>query len=161
MKANSICKTIWPDYKGLAHVSIYRGASKLTSLPFINNYISIAKPVVNYLIAQSGILPSNLNCIISLHVLVKLKYAYKKLQLLLNLGYIFVSYSLTNDFRTINIHVLKKQVVDTINLFFKHKLYYKLNLKFLAQCVLKEKIQEDTHNSIKDAITTLKLQRKY
>lgn len=161
MKADGTRETIRPDRKGLARVSVCRGAGELAGLPFIDDYISVAEPVVDYLTAWSGISPGDLDRTTSPHALVGLKHAYKKLWLLLNLGCVFVGHSLANDFRTINIHVPKKQVVDTVDLFFKRELHRKLNLKFLAWCVLKEKIQEDTHDSIEDATTALKLWRKY
>lgn len=161
MKADGTRETIRPDRKGLARVSVCRGAGEHAGLPFIDDYIAVAEPVVDYLTAWSGISPGDLDRNTSPHSLVSLKYAYKKLWLLLNLGCVFVGHSLANDFRTINIHVPKKQVVDTVDLFFKPSLHRKLNLKFLAWCVLKEKIQEDTHDSIEDATTALKLWRKY
>ncbi|XTI82352.1 PAB-dependent poly(A)-specific ribonuclease subunit PAN2 [Cenococcum geophilum] len=161
MKADGTRETIRPDRKGLARVSVCRGAGELAGLPFIDDYISVTEPVVDYLTAWSGISPGDLDRTTSPHALVGLKHAYKKLWLLLNLGCVFVGHSLANDFRTINIHVPKKQVVDTVDLFFKRELHRKLNLKFLAWCVLKEKIQEDTHDSIEDATTALKLWRKY
>ena len=161
MKADGTRETIRPDRKGLARVSVCRGLGEQAGLPFIDDYIAVAEPVVDYLTAWSGISPGDLDRNTSPHALVSLKHAYKKLWLLLNLGCIFVGHSLANDFRTINIHVPKKQVVDTVELFFKPSLHRKLNLKFLAWCVLKEKIQEDTHDSIEDATTALKLWRKY
>jgi PAB-dependent poly(A)-specific ribonuclease subunit 2 len=161
MKADGTRETIRPDRKGLARVSVCRGAGEQAGLPFIDDYIAVAEPVVDYLTAWSGISPGDLDRNTSSHALVSLKHAYKKLWLLLNLGCVFVGHSLANDFRTINIHVPKKQVVDTVELFFKPSLHRKLNLKFLAWCVLKEKIQEDTHDSIEDATTALKLWRKY
>jgi PAB-dependent poly(A)-specific ribonuclease subunit 2 len=161
MKADGTRETIRPDRKGLARVSVCRGAGEQAGLPFIDDYIAVAEPVVDYLTAWSGISPGDLDRNTSTHALLSLKHAYKKLWILLNLGCIFVGHSLANDFRTINIHVPKKQVVDTVDLFFKPSLHRKLNLKFLAWCVLKEKIQEDTHDSIEDATTALKLWRKY
>lgn len=161
MKADGTRETIRPDRKGLARVSVCRGAGEQAGLPFIDDYIAVAEPVVDYLTAWSGISPGDLDRSTSTHALLSLKMAYKKLWLLLNLGCVFVGHSLANDFRTINIHVPKKQVVDTVDLFFKPSLHRKLNLKFLAWCVLKEKIQEDTHDSIEDATTALKLWRKY
>ncbi|KAF2792603.1 PAB-dependent poly(A)-specific ribonuclease-like protein subunit pan2 [Melanomma pulvis-pyrius CBS 109.77] len=161
MKADGTRETIRPDRKGLARVSVCRGAGELAGIPFIDDYIAVAEPVVDYLTAWSGISPGDLDRTTSPHALVGLKHAYKKLWILLNLGCIFVGHSLANDFRTINIHVPKRQVVDTVDLFFKPSLHRKLNLKFLAWCVLKEKIQEDTHDSIEDATTALKLWRKY
>jgi PAB-dependent poly(A)-specific ribonuclease subunit 2 len=161
MKADGTRETIRPDRKGLARVSVCRGAGELAGLPFIDDYIAVAEPVVDYLTAWSGISPGDLDRNTSPHALVSLKHAYKKLWLLLNLGCIFVGHSLANDFRTINIHVPKRQVVDTVDLFFKPSLHRKLNLKFLAWCVLNETIQTDTHDSIEDATTALKLWRKH
>lgn len=161
MKADGTRETIRPDRKGLARVSVCRGKGEHAGLPFIDDYIAVTEHVVDYLTAWSGISPGDLNRETSPHALVSLKHAYKKLWLLLNLGCVFVGHSLANDFRTINMHVPKRQVVDTVDLFFKPSLHRKLNLKFLAWCVLREKIQEDTHDSIEDATTALKLWRKY
>ncbi|KAH7135765.1 PAB-dependent poly(A)-specific ribonuclease subunit PAN2 [Dendryphion nanum] len=161
VKADGTRETIRPDRKGLARVSVCRGVGEHAGLPFIDDYIAVAERVVDYLTAWSGISPGDLDRNTSSHALVSLKHAYKKLWLLLNLGCIFVGHSLANDFRTINMHVPKKQVVDTVDLFFKPSLHRKLNLKFLAWCVLKESIQQDTHDSIEDATTALKLWRKY
>jgi PAB-dependent poly(A)-specific ribonuclease subunit 2 len=133
----------------------------MAGLPFIDDYIAVSEPVVDHLTAWSGISPGDLNRETSPHALVSLKHAYKKLWLLLNLGCVFVGHSLANDFRTINMHVPRNQVVDTSNLFFLPEYKRKLNLKFLAWCVLKESIQQDTHDSIEDATTALKLWRKY
>ncbi|KAH0157419.1 hypothetical protein KCU67_g7913, partial [Aureobasidium melanogenum] len=97
--------------------------------------------------------------------LVNLKVAYKKLWLLLNLGVVFVGHGLPKDFRIINIHVPRAQVVDTVDLF-SHRLrsQRRLSLRFLAWYLLKEEIQQDTdkgHDSVEDALTALKLWRKY
>lgn len=94
-----------------------------------------------------------------------LKVAYKKLWLLLNLGVVFVGHGLPKDFRTINIHVPRVQVVDTVDLF-SHRLrsQRRLSLRFLAWYLLKEEIQAETelgHDSVEDARTALKLWRKY
>lgn len=161
VKSDGTRETIRPDRKGLARVSVCRGSGENAGLPFIDDYIAVAERVVDYLTAWSGISPGDLDRSTSSHPLINLKHAYKKLWLLLNMGCIFVGHSLANDFRTINMHVPKKQVVDTVDLFFKPSLHRKLNLKFLAWCVLKESIQQDTHDSIEDATTALKLWRKY
>ncbi|KAI4925267.1 poly(A)-specific ribonuclease [Alternaria conjuncta] len=161
MKADGTRQTIRPDRKGLARVSVCRGEGEQAGLPFIDDYIAVTEQVVDYLTEWSGISPGDLSRETSPHAPVSLKHAYKKLWLLLNLGCVFVGHSLANDFRTINIHVPKNQVVDTSNLWFKPDFKRKLNLKFLAWCVLKESIQEDTHDSIEDATTALKLWRKW
>ncbi|KAH7093275.1 PAB-dependent poly(A)-specific ribonuclease subunit PAN2 [Paraphoma chrysanthemicola] len=161
MKADGTRQTIRPDRKGLARVSVCRGEGEHAGLPFIDDYIAVTEQVVDYLTEWSGISPGDLNRETSPHAPVSLKHAYKKLWLLLNLGCVFVGHSLANDFRTINIHVPQSQVVDTSKLFFLPDFKRRLNLKFLAWCVLKEQIQQDTHDSIEDARTALKLWRKY
>lgn len=161
MKADGTRETIRPDRKGLARVSVCRGEGEQAGLPFIDDYIAVTEPVVDYLTAWSGISPGDLNRETSHHALVSLKHAYKKLWILLNLGCTFIGHALANDFRTINIHVPKSQTIDTADLFFKPQLHRKLNLKFLAWCVLKEEIQGGMHDSIEDAVTALKLWRKY
>jgi PAB-dependent poly(A)-specific ribonuclease subunit 2 len=161
MKADGTRETIRPDRKGLARVSVCRGEGEKAGLPFIDDYIAVAGPVVDYLTAWSGISPGDLDRNTSPHALVSLKHAYKKLWLLLNLGCTFIGHSLANDFRTINIHVPKRQTIDTVDLFFKPELHRKLNLKFLAWCVLRETIQQESHDSVEDAVTALRLWRKY
>ncbi|RYN40444.1 PAB-dependent poly(A)-specific ribonuclease subunit [Alternaria tenuissima] len=161
MKADGTRQTIRPDRKGLARVSVCRGEGEQAGLPFIDDYIAVTETVVDYLTEWSGISPGDLSRETSPHAPVSLKHAYKKLWLLLNLGCVFVGHSLANDFRTINIHVPKVQVVDTSQLWFKPDFKRKLNLKFLAWCVLKESIQQETHDSIEDAVTALKLWRKW
>lgn len=90
-----------------------------------------------------------------------MKVAYKKLWLLLNLGVVFVGHGLPKDFRTINIHVPKAQVLDTVDLFYIRARQRKLSLRFLAWYLLKEDIQQETHDSVEDARTALRLWRKF
>jgi PAB-dependent poly(A)-specific ribonuclease subunit 2 len=161
MKADGTRQTIRPDRKGLARVSVCRGSGEFAGVPFIDDYIAVTEPIVDYLTAYSGIAPGDLNPTTSPHSPIPLKHAYKKLWLLLNLGCVFVGHSLANDFRTINIHVPRSQVVDTSQLFFKEEYKRKLNLKFLAWVVLKEDIQQGGHDSVEDARTALELWRKY
>jgi len=92
---------------------------------------------------------------------VSLKIAYKKLWLLLNLGVVFVGHGLLKDFRTINIHVPKSQVIDTVDLFYLPARQRKISLRFLASLLLGEDIQTDMHDSIEDARTALRLWLKY
>ncbi|MBE7181772.1 MAG: hypothetical protein INR71_11305, partial [Terriglobus roseus] len=116
---------------------------------------------VDYLTAFSGIYPGDLDRATSRHALVNLKAAYKKLWLLLNLGCIFVGHGLPKDFRTINIHVPKAQVVDTVDLFFIKSRQRKLNLRFLAWLLLGEEIQVEEHDSVEDARTALRLWKRW
>jgi PAB-dependent poly(A)-specific ribonuclease subunit 2 len=130
-------------------------------MPFVDDYIMNTEPVVDYLTSFSGIVAGDLDPRTSPHNLVPLKHAYKKLWLLLNLGCRFLGHGLKQDFRVINIHVPKSQVIDTAEFFFVAARLRKLSLKFLAWCVLGENIQMVTHDSIEDARTALKLYGKY
>ncbi|KAH0559633.1 hypothetical protein GP486_003846 [Trichoglossum hirsutum] len=161
IKADGSRETIRPSRLGLARVSVLRGAGINEGLPFIDDYIVTNEPVVDYLTAFSGIRAGDLDPKRSEHDLVPLKVAYKKLWLLLNLGCVFVGHGLPKDFRTINIHVPKNQVIDTVDLFFIKSRQRKLSLRFLSWLLLKEDIQLETHDSIEDARTALKLYRKY
>lgn len=159
--------TIRPIVYSLARVSVIRGdsATFLPTLepgtPFIDDYIATSEPIVDYLTSYSGIVAGDLDPRTSPHNLVPLKLAYKKLWLLLNLGVSFLGHGLKQDFRVINIHVPRAQVIDTAEFFFLAARLRKLSLAFLAWFLLKEDIQQETHDSIEDARTALKLYRKY
>ncbi|GAM89839.1 hypothetical protein ANO11243_078780 [Dothideomycetidae sp. 11243] len=164
VRADGTRETIRPPRHGLARVSVLRGSGKDTSLPFIDDYIAISEPVIDYLTEWSGINPGDLDRSMSKHNLVSLKAAYKKLWLLLNLGVVFVGHGLAKDFRTINIHVPKSQVIDTVDLFsLGLRSQRRLSLRFLAWFLLKEDIQdgEAGHDSVEDARTALKLWLKW
>jgi PAB-dependent poly(A)-specific ribonuclease subunit 2 len=160
-------ETIRPTVYALARVSVIRGPSPtfLPTLepgtPFIDDYISTTEPVVDYLTSYSGIVHGDLDPRTSRHNVVPLKIAYKKLWLLLNLGCTFLGHGLKQDFRVINIHVPKAQVIDTAENFFVAARLRKLSLAFLAWYLLKEDIQLETHDSIEDARAALKLYAKY
>lgn len=161
--------TIRPIVYALARVSVLRGPGPAGSFdieldegtPFIDDYITLTSPVVDYLTSYSGITAADLDPINSPHSLVPLKTAYKKLWLLLNLGCSFLGHGLKQDFRVINIHVPRSQVIDTAEFFFLPSRLRKLSLAFLAWYLLKEEIQLETHDSIEDARTALKLWGKW
>lgn len=161
IKADGTRETVRPSRLGLARVSVLRGQGEDEGVPFIDDYIAVQEPVVDYLTEFSGIYPGDLDRSRSRHNLISLKAAYKKLWLLLNMGCILVGHGLPKDFRTINIHVPKAQVVDTVDLFFIKSRQRKLNLRFLAWLLLKEDIQVEEHDSIEDARTALKLWKKW
>jgi PAB-dependent poly(A)-specific ribonuclease subunit 2 len=145
----------------LARVSVVRGAGENEGLPFIDDYVAIKERIVDYLTLYSGITANDLDPHTSTRNLVSLKAAYKKLWVLLNLGCRFLGHGLKQDFRVINIQVPKAQTIDTIEMFYLKSRLRKLSLAFLAWWLLKEDIQKDTHDSIEDASTALKLYRKY
>ncbi|MCJ1461594.1 poly(A)-specific ribonuclease [Pseudocyphellaria aurata] len=154
-------EVIRPTRLGLARVSVLRGAGMFQEIPFIDDHIAIREPIVDYLTKYSGLKPGDLDANRSTHALVTLKVAYKKLWLLLNLGVVFVGHGLPSDFRTMNIHVPKAQVMDTVDLFYIRARARKLSLRFLAFYLLHEDIQQDTHDSVEDARTALRLWYKY
>ncbi|KAL9599323.1 MAG: hypothetical protein Q9179_003596 [Wetmoreana sp. 5 TL-2023] len=155
-------QVVRPTREGLARVSVLRANGPHEGLPFINEYISISEPVVDYVTKYSGVSAGDLDPASSVHPLVPLKVAYKKLWILLNVGCIFVGHGLIKDFRNINMFVPKPQIVDTVTLFYNPARSKRhLSLRFLAWYLLKENIQSETHDSIEDALTALKLWRKY
>jgi len=161
MNSDGERETIRPIVHALARVSVVRGAGEDELLPFIDDYIASKEPIVDYLTSYSGIVHGDLDPRLSKHNLVSLKVAYKKLWILLNLGCKFLGHGLKQDFRVTNIHVPRSQVIDTGELFFLKARLRKLSLAFLAWSVLKEDVQLETHDSIEDAQTALKLYRKY
>ena len=154
-------ETIRPMSHALARVSIVRGSGEHEGYPFIDDYVAIKEPIVDYLTFYSGITPGDLDPRTSRHNLICLKAAYKKLWVLLNLGCKFLGHGLRQDFRVINIQVPRSQVIDTIELFYLKSRLRKLSLAFLAWYLLKEDIQTKGHDSIEDARTALKLYRRY
>ncbi|KAH8684695.1 PAB-dependent poly(A)-specific ribonuclease subunit PAN2 [Tricladium varicosporioides] len=161
MNSDGERETIRPIVYALARVSVVRGSGEDEGLPFIDDYIASKEPIVDYLTSYSGIVKGDLDPRLSKHNLVPLKIAYKKLWILLNLGCKFLGHGLKQDFRVTNIHVPKAQVIDTIDFFFVKARLRKLSLAFLAWYLLKEDIQLETHDSIEDARTALKLYKKY
>ncbi|KAH8176889.1 ubiquitin carboxyl-terminal hydrolase domain-containing protein [Sarocladium implicatum] len=161
MNSDGERETIRPIVYALARTSVVRGHGEDEGLPFIDDYINIREPIVDFLTSYSGITREDLDPHLTRHSLVPLKVAYKKLWILLNLGCKFLGHGLKQDFRVINIHVPKSQVIDTIDLFFLKSRLRRLSLAFLAWYLLKEDIQMETHDSVEDSRTALKLYRKY
>ncbi|KAK4145241.1 ubiquitin carboxyl-terminal hydrolase-domain-containing protein [Dichotomopilus funicola] len=161
MNSDGERETIRPMSHALARVSVVRGQGEHEGEAFIDDYIAIREPVVDYLTLYSGITAGDLDPRTTRHNLVTLKIAYKKLWVLLNLGCKFLGHGLRQDFRVINIQVPQAQVIDTIQVFYLKSRLRKLSLAFLAWYLLKEDIQLETHDSIEDARTALKLYRKY
>lgn len=161
MNSDGERETIRPIVYALARASVVRGQGENEGGPFIDDYVAIREPIVDYLTSYSGITQEDLDPRISKHSLLPLKKVYKKLWLLLNLGCKFLGHGLKQDFRVINIHVPRSQVIDTIDLFYLRSRLRKLSLAFLAWYLLKEDIQLETHDSIEDSRTALKLYKKF
>lgn len=153
---------IRPIVHALARVSVIRTSGQDELEPFIDDYIVVREPIIDYNTEFSGIRAEDLNPKTSSHNLVSLKVAYKKLWILLNLGCKFLGHGLGTDFRVINIHIPKSQVIDTATLFQdRTRSQRKIALAFLVWCLLNEHVQQGTHDSIEDARSALKLYRKY
>ncbi|KAF4345953.1 pab-dependent poly(A)-specific ribonuclease subunit PAN2 [Fusarium beomiforme] len=161
MNSDGERETIRPIVYALARASVVRGQGEKEGVPFIDDYINIKEPIVDYLTSYSGITEQDLDPRVSKHSLLSLKMAYKKMWILLNLGCKFLGHGLKQDFRVINIHIPKSQVIDTIDLFFLKTRLRRLSLAFLAWYLLKEDIQMVTHDSVEDSRTALKLYKKY
>ncbi|TLD28920.1 hypothetical protein PspLS_03861 [Pyricularia sp. CBS 133598] len=154
-------ETIRPRIHSLGRVSVVRASGDRRGVPFIDDYINIKEPIVNYFTEFSGLTETDLDPKTSKHNLVPLKLAFKKLWLLLNLGCIFVGHGLRSDFRVINLQVPREQVHDTQELFWVEAQRRKLSLAFLAKSVLNLEIQGHMHDSIEDANTAQLLYWKY
>ena len=76
------------------------------------------------------------------------------------MGCRFIGHGLQNDLRMINIILPPEQVIDTVEIF-RLKNQRLLSLRFLASYLLSKDIQGQTHDSIEDAVTSLKLYRTY
>lgn len=150
-----------PIVFALARVSVVRGQGEDEGSPFIDDYIIVREPIVDYLTSYSGITQEHLDPRVAKHSILPLKITYRKLWILLNLGCKFLGHGLKQDFRVINIHVPKSQVIDTSDLFRIEWRRGKLSLAFLAWHLLNEDIQTETHDSVEDSRTALKLYRKY
>lgn len=149
-----------PARLGLARVSVVRGQGQHKLTPIIDDYIRAVEPVHDYLTRFSGLVPGDLDPATSPHFITQLKHAYLKLRYLIDAGCIFVGHGLKQDFKMINIVVPPDQVIDTVELF-HFKRQRKLSLKFLATNLLGEEIQGETHDSIEDARTAIKLYETY
>ncbi|KAI0933597.1 hypothetical protein AcW1_005383 [Taiwanofungus camphoratus] len=154
-------KVLRPARLSLARVSVLRGEGPKEGLPFIDDHIHTSELIVDYLTEFSGIKFGDLDPHLTRYTLTPLKVVYKKLRLLVDRGCIFIGHGLSKDFRIINIFVPPDQVIDTVDLYFLRNRQRRLSLRFLAWFVLQENIQTDTHDSIEDALSALRLYKAY
>eukprot|EP00124_Ichthyophonus_hoferi_P000743 Ihof_evm3s30 gene=Ihof_evmTU3s30 len=148
--------TIKPSQLCLARVSVIHAEEPHLGAPFIDDYICTSEPIVDYLTQFSGIHPGDLDSTVSTKHLVTLKTTYLKLRCLADRGVIFIGHGLKKDFRIINIHIPRSQVIDTVELFHL-KWQRKISLRFLAWYLLSMDIQADNHDSIEDSCTAMYL----
>ncbi|CAD2218285.1 Ubiquitin carboxyl-terminal hydrolase/Exonuclease, putative [Angomonas deanei] len=147
-------------HMGLARVSCLLSQRDGDERTIMDDYVHIPEEIEDYVTQYSGIHPGDLDPATSTKCLTCLKATYLKLRALVDGGVTFVGHGLGQDFRVCNIAVPKKQIIDTLEIFHKPNARY-LSLRFLAYHVLRENVQEDEHDSIEDARTSLRLYRKY
>ncbi|KDR81497.1 hypothetical protein GALMADRAFT_239478 [Galerina marginata CBS 339.88] len=154
-------KVLRPARLSLARVSALRGSGPREGVPFIDDHIHTSEIIVDYLTEFSGVKFGDLDPLLSKYTLTPLKLVYKKLRLLVDCGCIFIGHGLSKDFRIINIYVPPEQVIDTVDLYFLKSRQRRLSLRFLSWYILGEHIQTDTHDSIEDARSALRLYNAY
>ncbi|KAG1718919.1 PAB-dependent poly-A-specific ribonuclease subunit PAN2, partial [Suillus occidentalis] len=155
-------RVIRPARLSLARVSVLRVMAPKEGVPFIDDHIHTSEVIVDYLTDVFWYLNSvTLIRICRGYTLTPLKLVYKKLRVLVDRGCIFIGHGLSKDFRIINIFVPPEQVIDTVDLYFLHTRQRRLSLRFLSWFVLHEHIQTDTHDSIEDARSALRLYKAY
>ncbi|KAK7200624.1 ubiquitin hydrolase [Novymonas esmeraldas] len=147
-------------HMGLARVSCILSSEDGDERTIVDDYVHIPEEIEDYVTQYSGIHPGDLDPLESSKSLTSLKSTYLKLRALVDGGVVFVGHGLAQDFRVCNIVVPRKQIIDTLEMFHKAGSRY-LSLRFLAYHVLGESVQEDEHDSIEDARTSLRLYRKY
>lgn len=126
----------------------------------LDDYIAPTEPVVDHLTRFSGIVPDDLNPVGTDKRLSLYKSVYLKLRALVDSGVKFIGHGLEKDFRTLNIWLPEEQIIDTVHLYRQPRQRI-LSLRWLAAYVLGETIQSDTHDSVEDARTALRLVLRY
>jgi PAB-dependent poly(A)-specific ribonuclease subunit 2 len=126
----------------------------------VDDYILPTEPVLDYVTRFSGLTEEDLNPTTSRHAVVPYRTAYLKLRYFIDAGCVLVGHGLQNDFETANICVPPGQVRDTVELW-RLPNQRKISLRFLAAYLLRADIQDEIHDSIEDAKTSLLLYRHY
>jgi hypothetical protein len=147
-------------HMSLARVSCILSSRDGDERTIMDDYVHTPEDVLDYVTLYSGIHEGDLDPTKSTKNLTALKATQFKLRALVDRGVKFVGHGLPQDFRVCNVVVPPSQIIDTLELFHRSG-HRKLSLRFLAYLVLGERVQEDEHDSVEDARTSLRLYRKY
>lgn len=153
-------QSLQKTHLALARLSCVLSSSSGDERTIVDDYVHTPENIKDYVTQYSGIYPGDLDPLQSTKSLTSLKATYLKLRALVDRGVTFVGHGLHQDFRVCNIAVPAEQIIDTVTLFHKPDSRY-LSLRFLAYHVLGERVQEEEHDSVEDARTSLRLYRKY
>eukprot|EP01035_Chromulina_nebulosa_P017273 gene17273-22807_t len=145
----------------MARLSIIDGKGSADNpIVYLDDYILPDEPIIDYVTKFSGISEDDLSPGSSQHALVTRRSCYLKLRHFIDIGVVFIGHGLQKDFETANVVIPCNQVRDTVELW-RLPGQRLISLKFLASYLLKEKIQDEIHDSIEDAKTSLQLYRHY
>jgi PAB-dependent poly(A)-specific ribonuclease subunit 2 len=140
----------------LARISIIDCDKRRVTL---DDHVLPREPVVDYLTRFSGIVAQDLDPTQTTHNLISTRSAYLKLRYRQDQGCIFVGHGLRQDFATVNIAVPPNQILDTVEIFHQPGVRY-ISLRSLANHVLGRDMQQDTHDSVEDALAAFELYEK-
>lgn len=97
-QSNGDQKLIKPAKLSLGRLSILRE----NEIPFVDDFIPISEPIMDYLTEYSGLKEGDLDPLTSTNYLTPRKFACLKIRNLSKLGAIFVGHGLESDFRRIS-----------------------------------------------------------
>lgn len=117
-------------------------------------------PVLDHQTRWSGLTPRDLDPATSPRPIVPLKAVRTLLQFLIDRGCVFIAHGGAKDWRVLNLVVPPKQQQDTM-LLFRLPARRNLSLRYLAAYFLRENVHSETHDSVIDAVTALRLFQLY
>lgn len=142
----------------IARISVIDCSRRPPSV-LLDDYVLPREPVVDYLTRFSGIVEKDLHPKLSPRHLISSRAAYLKIRCLIERGCIFVGHGLGGDFWTLNVCCPPSQMIDTLEIYHKPAMRY-ISLRFLTNVCLGRDMQQDTHDSIEDALAAYELYQK-
>ncbi|KAL0238104.1 hypothetical protein GEMRC1_012577 [Eukaryota sp. GEM-RC1] len=145
---------------GVGRVSVVHVVDDEHFPTLIDDWTLVNEPVKDYVTRYSGLTAELLSPNLTTTYLTDFKNTFIKLKYFIDCGFTFVGHGIKKDFHILNIDVPVSQIFDTVELY-RLEGKRSLSLKFLAMCLLGEKIQVSTHDSIIDAVISAKLFKKF